>query len=57
MAVISLTLYGLAIKCLYSPRIAPLCGMVTVESVPPPLPIFYNIIAYDKRVTARAAPG
>ena len=57
MAVISLTLYGLVIKCLYSPRIAPLCGMVTVESVPPPLPIFYNIITYDKRVTARAAPG
>lgn len=54
MAVISLTFYGLVIKCLYSPRIAPLCGMVTVESVPPPLPIFYNIIAYDKRATARA---
>lgn len=57
MAVISLTFYGLVIKCLYSPRIAPLCGMVTVESVPPPLPIFYNIIAYDKRATARAVPG
>lgn len=57
MAVISLTFYGLVIKCLYSPRIAPLCGMVTVESVPPPLPIFYNINAYDKRATARAVPG
>ena len=57
MAIISLTFYGLVIKCLYSPRIVPLCGIVTVESVPPPLPIFYNIIAYDKRVTARAAPG
>lgn len=54
MAIISLTLYGLAIKCLYSPRIVPLCGIVTVESVPPPLPIFYNIITYDKRATARA---
>lgn len=57
MAVISLTFYGLVTKCLYSPHIAPLCGMVTVESVPPPLPIFYNINAYDKRATARAVPG
>ena len=52
MAIISLTLYGLVIKCLYSPRIAPLCGIVTVESVPPPLPIFYNIITYRPRLIA-----
>lgn len=54
MAIISLTFYGLVIKCLYSPRIVPLCGIVTAESVPPPSPIFNNIIAYDKRATARA---